>query len=146
LCLAKFFEFAPFSCSYSTNPIEKVVHFDEYDGEEHGPGMRVLMKGVELLEKCQAFVDAIYFVSDVAAPDYLPPNMTLMNSNRGKINKKLKNLLVDVTFHIKSLGMFGGSQACLAHIIQLQRMRMQADDKLVKSVFTALISSLLAVR
>ena len=72
--------------------------------------------------------------------------MTLMNSNRGKINKKLKNLLVDVIIHIKSLGMFGGSQACLAHIIQLERMRKQADDKLVKHVYTALITSLLAVR
>jgi hypothetical protein len=108
--------------------------------------MRVLMKGLQLLEKCQALVDAIPFVPDVAAPDNLPPNMILMNSNRGKINKKLKNLLVDVIFHIKSLGMFGGSQACLAHIIQLERMRMQADDKLVKGVFTALITSLLAVR
>jgi hypothetical protein len=146
LCLAKFFEFAPFSCRYSTNPNEEVVHFDEYEVEEHRPGMRVLMKGLELLEKCQALVDAILFVSDVAAPDNLPPNMTIMNSNRGKINKKLKNLLVDVTLHITSLGMFGGSQACLAHIIQLERMRMKADDKLVKSVFTALISSLLAVR
>lgn len=107
--------------------------------------MTALWKGLHLLEKAQAFVEAIPFVSD-QVPDRLPPNMTLMNSNRGKINKKLKNLLMDVIFHIESLGMFGGSQACLAHIIQLERMRIQAEDKLVKNVFTALITSLLAVR
>ena len=135
------------TCRYSTNPDEKVVHFDEYDGEEYRPGMTALMKGLKLLEKAQEFVEAIPFVSDKAAvPDRTPPNMKLMNSNRGKINKKLKNLLLDAIFHIKSLGLFGGSQACLAHILQLERMRIQADDKLAKNVFTALITSLLAVR
>lgn len=109
--------------------------------------MTALMKGLILLEKAQEFVEAIPFVSDKAAvPDRTPPNMKLMNSNRGKINKKLKNLLLDAIFHIKSLGLFGGSQACLAHILQLERMRIQADDKLAKNVFTALITSLLAVR
>ena len=106
-----------------------------------------MMKGLKLLEKAQEFVNVIPFeYYQVGVPDKSPPNMTLMNSNRGKINKKLKNLLADVIFHIKSLGMFGGSQACLAHIIQLERMRIQAEDKLAKNVFTALITSLLAVR
>jgi len=105
------------------------------------------MKGLELLGKAQAFVDAIPFVSEQAVvADRPPPNMTPMNSSRSKINKKLRNLLEDVIFHIKSLGLFGGSLACLAHIIQLQRMCMQAEDKLVKNVFIALITSLLAVR
>jgi hypothetical protein len=109
--------------------------------------MTALMKAFDLLEKAQEFVEAIPFVYDqVVAPDKTPPKMRLMNSNRGKINKKLKNLLLDAIFHIKSLGMFGGSQACLAHILQLERLRVQADDKLVKNVFTALITSLLAVR
>ena len=135
------------TCRYSTNPDENIVHFDEYDQEACRPGMTTLMKGLELLEKAQTYVEAIPFVRDqIMGPDKSPPNMTLMNSNRGKINKKLKNLLVDATFHIKSLGMFGGSQACLAHIIQLERMRTKAEDKLVKNVFTALITSLLAVR
>jgi len=135
------------TCRYSTNPNEKVVHFDEHDGQEYRLGMTALLKGVELLEKAQAFVDAIPFVSDqMVVPDKPRPNMVLMNSSRGKINKKLKNLLVDAIFHIKSLGMFGGSQACLAHIVHLERMRVQAEDKLAKNVFTALITSLLAVR
>lgn len=134
-------------CRYSTNPDEKVVHFDDYDEQEYRPGMTALRKGLDILEKVQAFVDAIPFVSDqVMVPDKLPPNMILMNSKSGKINKKLKNLLVDVIFHIKSLGMYGGSQACLAHIIQLERMRVQAEDKLAKNMFTALITSLLSVR
>ena len=135
------------TCRYSTNPDENVVHFDDYDEEACRPGMTTLMKGLELLEKAQTFVEAIPFVYDqVMGPDKSPPNMTLMNSNRGKINRKLKNLLLDASFHIKSLGMFGGSQACLAHIIQLERMRIQAEDKLIKNVYTALITSLLAVR
>jgi hypothetical protein len=135
------------TCRYSTNPDEKMVHFDEYDGEECRPGMTVLLKGLKLLETAKKFVESIPFESDqVVGPDRHPPNMTLMNSNRGKINKKLKNLLEDVIVHIKSLGMFGGSQACLAHIIQLERMRIKAEDKLTKTMFTALITSLLAVR
>lgn len=109
--------------------------------------MTTLKKGIELLKKAQAFLDAIPFASDQAVvPDKPRPNMILLNSNRGKINKKLKNLLVDAIFHIKSLGIFGGSQACLAHIIQLERLRVQAEDKVAKNVLTALITSLLAVR
>ena len=135
------------TCRYSTNPDENIVHFDEYHEEACRPGMTTLMKGLELLKKAQTFVEDIPFVCDrVMGPDKSPPNMTLMNSNHGKINKKLKNLLEDATFHIKSLGMFGGSQACLAHIIQLERMCIQAKDKLDKNVFTALKTSLLAVR
>lgn len=138
---------APLLHRYSTNPDEKVVKFDEYDEEANRPGMTVLQKGLTLLEDAQVFVDAIAFESDeVVVPDKRPPNATLMNTSRGKTNKKLKNLLTDVIFHIKSLGMFGGSQACLAHIIHLERMRKQAEDKLTKNVFTALITSLLAVR
>jgi hypothetical protein len=134
------------TCRYSTNPNEKVVHFDDYDGED-SPGITVLLKGLELLEKAKTFVESIPFVSDqVVGPDKHLPNMTLMNSKSGKMNKKLKNLLEDVSVHIKSLGMFGGSQACLAHIIQLEQMRIKAEDKLTKSVYTALITSLLAVR
>jgi hypothetical protein len=135
------------TCRYSTNPDESVVHFHEYDPEECRPGMSVLSKGLELLEQAKTFVESILFESDqVVGPNKPPPNMTLMNSTRGKINKKLKNLLEDVIVHIKSLGMFGGSQACLAHIIQLERMRIKAEDKLTKTMFTALITSLLAVR
>jgi hypothetical protein len=133
------------TCRYSTNPEEKVVHFDEYDEDENRPDMTALSEGLKLLDNAQAFVDVIPFVSDLL-PDKPPPDMTLMNSSHGKINKKLKNLLKDVIFHIRSLGMFGGSLACLAHIIQLERLRIQADDKLAKNVFTALITSLLAVR
>jgi len=134
------------TCRYSTDPHEKVVHFVQHDGQDK-PGMTALRKGVELLEKAQAFVDAVPFVSDqVAVLDKPQPDMILMNSNRGKINKKLKNLLTDAIFHINSLGIFGGSQTCLAHIIQLERMRIHAEDKLTKNVFTALITSLLAVR
>ena len=135
------------TCRFSTNPEETTVHFDEYDGEENRPGMTVLKKGIALLEKAQKFVDAIPFVSDqVAVPDKHPTGLILMNSGRGKTNKKLRNLLMDVIFHIKSLGMFGGSQACLAHIIQLERWRIRAEDMLAKNVFQALITSLLAVR
>jgi hypothetical protein len=135
------------TCRYSTNPDERVVKFDEYDEGDKRPGMTVLRKGLALLENAQAFVDAIAFESDqVMTPDKCPPNTTVMNTSRGKTNKKLKNLLTDVMFHIKSLGMFGGSLACLAHIIQLERLRKRAEDKLTKDVFTALITSLLAVR
>jgi hypothetical protein len=133
------------TCRYSTNPDEKVVHFDEDDEKKYGPDVTAVRKGLEILEKAQEFVDAIPF-DQVMVPDKPPPNLTLMNSKSGKINKKLKNLLVDVIFHISSLGMFGGSQACLAHIMNLERLSVQAEDKLGKSVFTALITSLLAVR
>jgi endoribonuclease Dicer len=135
------------TCRYSTNPIEKVVTFNEYDETENRPGMPVVQKGLSLLENVQEFVNVIVFESDEAvAYGSQPPNTTLMNTSRGKANRKLKNLLTDVIFHIKSLGIFGGSLACLAHIIQLERMRKKAEDKLTKDVFTAVITSLLAVR
>ncbi|XP_021927095.1 endoribonuclease Dicer-like isoform X2 [Zootermopsis nevadensis] len=129
---------------YSTNPDEKVVFFDE---EYSGPGLSILNEGLEYLKKAQNFVDCILFDSDeVVAHGHRPPNTTLLNTGYKKTNKKLNNILMDVIIHINMLGLFGGSQACVAHIIQLQRLRKNAEDKITKDVFSALITTLVAVR
>jgi len=131
-------------CRYSANPDVKLV---KYDDKGDTPGLPVLERGIKLVEDAQKFVDNILFESDEVVPDVKPPSNTiLLNTNRGKTNKKLRNLLTDVILHMKMLGMFGGSYACLAHIIQLERIRKKAADKLTKDVFTALITSLVAVR
>jgi hypothetical protein len=132
------------TCRYSANPDERVVIFDE---QHNAPGLSVLEKGLEFLRKAQDFVDCILFDSDQVVPSgEQPPNTILLNTSHGKTNKKLKNLLKDVEIHMNMLGLFGGSQACLAHIIQLQRLRKKAEDKLTKDVFSALITTLVAVR
>ncbi|PNF18314.1 hypothetical protein B7P43_G14501 [Cryptotermes secundus] len=129
---------------YSTNPTEKVV---KYSIDKKTPGLSVLEKGLKLLKNIQEFVQSIQFECDqVVPPHERPPNTVLMDTSQGKMNKKLKNLLTDVIFHIEMLGMFGGSQACLAHIIQFERLRKKAQESLTKNVFMALITTLVAVR
>jgi hypothetical protein len=129
---------------YSTNPIETVVM---YSPDRKTPGLSVLEKGLKLLENTQEFVQSIQFECDqVVSPRERPPNTVLMSTTQGKMNKKLKNLITDVILHIEMLGMFGGSQACLAHIIQFERLRKKAQDSLTKNVFMALITTLVAVR
>lgn len=118
-----------------------------YSQDRKTPGLSVLEKGLKLLENIQEFVQSIQFECDhVVPPRERPPNTVLMNTSQGKMNKKLKNLVTDVIFHIEMLGMFGGSQACLAHIIQFERLRKKAQESLTKNVFMALITTLVAVR
>lgn len=134
----------PLVDSYSTNPIEKV---ERYNPEMKTAGLSALKKGLKLMENIQEFVQSIQFESDqVVPPLERLPGAVLMNTSEGKMNKKLKNLLTDVILHIEMMGLFGGSQACLAHIIQLERLRKKAQDSLTKTVFTALITTLVAVR
>jgi endoribonuclease Dicer len=129
---------------YSTNPIERVI---KYNTERNTSGLSVLEKGLKLVENIQEFVQSIQFeLDEVVPPHERPPNTVLMNTSQGKMNEKLKNLLTDVIFHIEMLGMFGGSQTCLAHIIQFERMRNKAQDSLTKNMFMALITTLVAVR
>jgi hypothetical protein len=118
-----------------------------YRPERNTTGLSALEKGLKLMENIQEFVQSIQFESDqVMPPPERPPDAVLMNTSQGKMSKKLKNLLTDVIIHIEMLGMFGGSQACLAHIIQLERLRKKVQDSLTKTVFTALITTLVAVR
>lgn len=42
--------------------------------------------------------------------------------------RKLNNTIVDILFHITTLGLFGGYKAVLAHIIQIERMKKHCDD------------------
>jgi hypothetical protein len=118
-----------------------------YSLEKKTSGLPILEKGLALLAHIQEFVQSVHFECDQIVPaDGRPPESTLMNTSQGKMNRKLKNLVTDTIFHIEMLGMFGGSQACVAYIIQVERLRKKAQDSLTKSVFTALITTLVAVR
>jgi hypothetical protein len=118
-----------------------------YSPEKKTIGLPVLKKGLALLANTQEFLQSIHFECDEIVPaNEQPPNTMLMNASLGKTNKKLKNLITDVIYHVEMLGMFGGSQACLAHIIQFERILKKAQDSLTKSVFRALITTLVAVR
>ncbi|XP_069680713.1 endoribonuclease Dicer isoform X2 [Periplaneta americana] len=129
---------------YSTNPEERICYFDT---TTKPAGLNVMEKGIKMIEGAVDFLDCILFDSDqVVHPVEQPPNTEVMKTNRGKVNKKLKNLLKDVLIHIEMLGLYGGSRACLAHIIQLERLRKKAEDLLTRNVFTMLITTLVAVR
>jgi hypothetical protein len=118
-----------------------------YRPEKNTPGLPILEQGLARIKSFQEFVGIIQFECDqVVPPNERPPNTMPMNTNQGKMNKKLKNILTDVIFHIEMLGMFGGSQACVVQIIQVELWRKKAKDSLTSNVFTALITSLVAVR
>lgn len=118
-----------------------------FDEKENAPGLPVLKKGLKFVKNAQDFVDCILLdTNQVVPPGKQPPNTRFINPSHGKTNKKLKNLLADVSFHMEMLGLFGGSQACLAHIINLECLREKAEGKLTKDVYGALITTLMAVR
>jgi hypothetical protein len=109
---------------YSTNPIEKVVM---YSTDMKIPGLSVLKKVLKQLENIQEFVQSIQFECDQVVPPHVrPPNTVLMNTSQGTMNKKLKNLLTDVIFHIEMLGMFGG-RGMFSHVATLLRNVVSRD-------------------
>jgi hypothetical protein len=118
-----------------------------YSLERKTRGLPVLEQGLALLEDALKLLQIIQFECDEILPaNEQPPDTMLMNSSQRRMNKKLKNLITDAIYHIDVLGMFGGSQACLAHIIQLERILKKAQDSITKSVFRGLIGTLVAVR
>ena len=132
--------------SYSTNPDELLIPYKE---SQNLPGEATLLNGIEMVKDAINFVSSIAFNCDayIAQPKvFLPPDAKPLNDNHLKTNKKLRNLLNDVIIHIEMLGLFGGSRACLAHIIQLERIRKKADDSQSRMILTALITTLTTVR
>ncbi|KAJ9599534.1 hypothetical protein L9F63_010006, partial [Diploptera punctata] len=125
---------------------EKLQTVEAYGLSKRRKEMLVETSGIRMVNTAIELVNSIAFDCDVLLVDVCPPNNArLLNENQSKTNKKLRNLLIDVLFHIEMLGMFGGSKACLAHIIQLERLRKKADDQQMKIVLSVLITTLTAM-
>ncbi|XP_067000048.2 endoribonuclease Dcr-2 [Anabrus simplex] len=63
-----------------------------------------------------------------------------------KINKKLKNIMEEVKYHVNDLGLYGGSISALKHIIQLERLKAKAEDQKEMLVLLSMITTLSLVR
>lgn len=50
--------------------------------------------------------------------------------------KKLNNIIVDIQFHIKTLGIYGGHKGMVAHMIQIERMKKHCDDMVTHQVLS----------
>ncbi|PSN55289.1 hypothetical protein C0J52_01793, partial [Blattella germanica] len=118
-------------CFFATNPIELTVTFKEGCSTVG----HIEQQARNWLNKTIQFINDIAFENKkVCSPGHAPANLKVLDDSCNKENKKLRNLLTDVIFHIDTLGMFGGSRACLAHIIQVERLRRKSEDMLTKQV------------
>ncbi|XP_066254152.1 endoribonuclease Dcr-2 [Euwallacea similis] len=61
-------------------------------------------------------------------------NIELKPLSKDEGFKKLRNILKDVQYHIELFGIFGGSKAVLAHMIQLERLKIHCDNSILHEV------------
>ena len=106
----------------------------------------VFNKGLELISECVELLHSLEIGADYSSLPHIPPDVEPLTKNASKTTIGLCGLLQDVMVHIRMLGLYGGSKACLAHMIQLELLRLKADTSLTKMVLTVLISTLTVVR
>ncbi|RZC41351.1 Dicer-2 [Asbolus verrucosus] len=104
---------------YSTNPQEKFKFC-----EAKNPSV-VDMLVITSLKHAIETLNAIKFdmpVSNTNIPGNLKPLQPV------DVLKSLKNLITDLIIHVKILGTFGGYKACLAHMIQVERIKKHCQE------------------
>lgn len=121
---------------YSTNPIEKIMPYLVHQGTD---GERY---AVHLLE---SLITTLKLIKERSTVVKLPrSDLKPLTKEEGL--KKLINTMDDIKYHISIMGLFGGSKAVLAHMIQVERLKKHCDDALLFDVFTFVQSWLSRVK
>ncbi|XP_048517572.1 endoribonuclease Dicer isoform X2 [Dendroctonus ponderosae] len=111
---------------YSTNPKE---HIQPYSAH--------ILSNIEVqaMHRLDEIITILLQVKDPHLP--LVINKTgLRPLTKDDGLKKLNNIIIDIEFHIKSLGIYGGHKAMLAHMIQIERMKKHCDDMVIHQVLS----------
>ncbi|CAH1110958.1 unnamed protein product [Psylliodes chrysocephalus] len=111
---------------YSTNPKEFITTFHKYNLTAKEKYV------VALLKKIKLGIKEVQF-EPVKAPIIIKGLKPLSN-NEG--TKNLRNLIDDLIYHIETMGSYGGYRACLAHVIQIERIKKHCEDFNLFVLFT----------
>lgn len=131
--------------AHSTNPTEETLEY----AENNQLGSLSYSLCCTQLQGMQDFIMKVKFdeksIKDIVrtSPD---KDSELLSDKFKKINKKIKNLLGDVKYQLDELGLYGGSLAALAHLIQVEKIKLSCETDEILNVFTAVSTCLLAIR
>nr|WDW26280.1 dicer-2 [Amrasca biguttula biguttula] len=128
---------------YSTNPKESKQVFIPNSKEGFCyevrnriiDGFKQFLSGLEIEEPPDCDMSNIPYGSKPLNP-----------SSSATFNKRFKNLLDDIVVNMDDLGVFGGSMAVLAHLVQLCRMRTTVILETSQLVFQSFSTELVLLR
>lgn len=120
---------------YSTNPIERLKNFEKHLGS-HTENLIIgeLLKVIETIKMIKS--------------EPMPISICLKGLKPLKLEegeKKLKNLIEDLKYHIETMGVYGGMKACLSHIIQIERIKKHCDDLQLLTILTCVQTTFMYV-
>ncbi|GJQ77072.1 Dcr-2 [Trypoxylus dichotomus] len=116
---------------YSTNPSESIHCYYTNESTHYEE------EAIKFLEDSARILRIIVLNTGENRP---PRNLEHLDPIKGQ--KELANLLLDAITHIKMLGTYGGLQAIVAHIIQIECMKKYCDDENFYHVLNSAITSL----
>uniref|UniRef100_A0A182PBR4 Dicer-2 n=1 Tax=Anopheles epiroticus TaxID=199890 RepID=A0A182PBR4_9DIPT len=116
--------------SFSTNPNEVVVTYKK-------PAVHLLPAVVDMLPKLDAFLK---WLLDVHLPEYTTQSSTTLRKTYTKPVKEIKRALDEFKHQLEEYGLYAGSLAILAVILQLEISKRQSPCDKSRSVFRSAIS------
>uniref|UniRef100_A0A1B6DNE2 Uncharacterized protein n=1 Tax=Clastoptera arizonana TaxID=38151 RepID=A0A1B6DNE2_9HEMI len=126
---------------YSTNPVETTV---DYFANKVDSGPYVVCSDI-IRETIKNFQTVDFEVENLDSAS-LAPSETIPLQDLRKYNKRIANILSDVEYNLKELGLYGGSKAAVAHMIQTERLILSADILRLKQSYIAMNTCLITVR
>lgn len=125
-----------FICSFSTNPAERIINYSEYTGDE------LTISCVAKLEGLLNFINEVQFNKNLPKVE----KKRLLMSIKDKPTKQLTKIINSLILHMNMLGIYGGSKATLAYIIQIERMKRHADSNFLSLIYTTVVTTLTAIK
>lgn len=125
--------------SYSTDPVEIIIEY------ELPPPSSVSKRVVEKLRNLQSIIKGFPCSSD-SRKIQLKPGEILLNTTMNKLNKIMFNIIEDIIKKITNLGLFGGSIAIVARMIQLERIKRNLETKKDQLLVTSVITHIVTAR
>ncbi|XP_057660796.1 endoribonuclease Dicer [Diorhabda carinulata] len=120
---------------YSTNPMEKLKIYGKHLGS---------FTEKIIIEELSKLIDTISYIKS----EPIPISLCLKGLKPLKLEegeKKLRNLIQDLIFHVETMGPYGGLKACLSHIIQIERIKKHCDDLQLMTILTCVQTTFMYV-
>lgn len=127
---------------YSTNPVESRVTHDDNDCKH------ICYRFCDSrLTKLKDLLNVVQIEDSVDPPPGSRPKESYqINSNSKKTNKRLKNVADDITSHLQIMGIYGGSLAVLAHLVQVQQMLPNIQHEVARLIFQSVSAEFVSLR
>lgn len=127
---------------YSTNPVESKVTHDDNNCSH------ICYRFCDSrLTNLKSLFDIVQIEDNVDPPPNLRPKDSYqIDSNSKKTNKRLKNVANDILSNLQMMGIYGGSLAVLAHLVQVQQMLPNIQHENARLIFQIVTAEFVALR